>query len=402
MRTSNKISLTYLFFTFLKIGSISWGGFMALIAVVGKQLVERDKIIREEMILDGISIASVLPGPVAFNVVTYLGYRLRGIRGALVSITGIILPSFIMILILASLYSKYGELPVFNRFFQGVLPAITAVVLSVAVTMVQKQVKDYKQVIICALACLVMIFFHAFYATLLVIVFSALTGFLLFNDSGPETENKKISAVPIYYWRIAFFASAFFIILLGIWLLIILSEPADKSQFKLLQTIFLAFSGMSLTLFGGGYVIIPAMQQVIVDGLHWLTINEFSDAIAMGQITPGPILISATFIGFHIAGFLGACVATVGIFLPSGIVMIIFSGLLSKIKDSPKINAIFKGMRPAIIGMIISAAFTIGKGAVLAWPSAAIFLTVFILLVRFKVNVVWLIPLAGVAGVILL
>ncbi len=402
MHQGPKISLKYLFFTFLKIGSVSWGGFMALIAVVEKQLVEKDKIIQHEMILDGISLASVLPGPVAFNVVTYVGYRLRGLKGALVSMAAILLPSFLLILMLATVYTKYGELPVFSRFFLGVLPAITAVVLSVAITMIQKQVKDYKQIIICVLAGITLIVLHAFYATIFVIFISGLIGYLLYHvsDKKPVIRNKTNNSVD--YKRIAFIVSIFLLLLLGTGLLALFLTPSDKHEYKILQTIFLTFSGMSVTLFGGGYVIIPAMQQIIVDGLHWLTINEFSDAIAMGQITPGPILISATFIGFHLAGFWGACVATVAIFLPPGIIMIIFSGLLEKIKVSNAINSIFKGMRPAIIGMIISAAFSIGKGAAYQWPSAVIFLTVFILLVKFKFNVVYLIPLAGIVGVILL
>jgi len=401
MKTAGKISLGYLFLTFLKIGSISWGGFMALIAVVQKQLVDKDKIIREEMILDGISLASVLPGPVAFNVVTYLGYQLRGLKGALVSMIGILLPSFILILILAIGYSKYGELPVFGKFFLGILPAITAVVLSVAVSMVQKQIKDYKQVIICVLAGITLLLVHAFYGTLLVIFASGLLGYFLYFDSERKVPTNLTNGLPLNFKSIAFFTAVFAFLGLGLWGLTIFIDAETLSRIKLLQTIFLTFSGMSVTLFGGGYVIIPAIQQVIVNGLHWLTINEFSDAIAMGQITPGPILISATFIGYHVAGFLGACVATVAIFFPPGIVMIIFSGFLDRIKNSTAITAIFKGMRPAIIGMIISSAVNIGKGAVLAWPSVAIFLVVFGLLLKFRVNIVYLIPLSGLAGILL-
>src|SRR5512133_1557471 len=110
MEENKEISLKYLFFTFLKIGSISWGGFMALIAVVQKQLVDKDKVIREEVILDGISLASVLPGAVAINVVTYVGYQLRGIKGALVSMVATVFPGFLMIVGLGALYSTYGEL----------------------------------------------------------------------------------------------------------------------------------------------------------------------------------------------------------------------------------------------------------------------------------------------------
>ncbi len=374
---------------------------MALIAVVQKELVDKDKIIREEMILDGVSLASVLPGPVAFNVVTYIGYQLRGLKGAFVSMIGILLPSFILILILAAVYTSYGELPVFNKFFSGILPAITAVVLSVSVTMVQKQVKDYKQVIICALAGLLLIFIHAFYGTLIVILVGGLTGFLLYNNSGYRERIGQKQPSLFSFKRIFFFVTILALLGLGFWTVTAFFDSGTAGRYKLLQTIFITFSGMSVTLFGGGYVIIPAIQQVIVDGFHWLTINEFSDAIAMGQITPGPILISATFIGYHLAGISGACVATIAIFFPPGIVMIIFSGFLDRIKKSNEINAIFRGLRPAIIGMIIASAFTIGKGAVMAWPSAVIFIIVFTLLVKFRLNVVYLIPLSGIAGIIL-
>jgi chromate transporter len=142
------------------------------------------------------------------------------------------------------------------------------------------------------------------------------------------------------------------------------------------------------------------MQQVIVDSYHWMSTKEFADAIAMGQITPGPVILTATFIGYRVAGFLGACVASLAIFLPPGIVMLIFSDFLKRIKDSNIITAIFKGIRPAIIGMILSAAFTVGKGAEMVWPSAFIFLTVFVLLVRFKTNILYMIPLAGLAGIL--
>ena len=401
MKTAGKISLGYLFLTFLKIGSISWGGFMALIAVVQKQLVDKDKIIREEMILDGISLASVLPGPVGFNVVTYVGYQLRGLKGALVSMIGILLPSFILILILAAGYSTYGELPVLSKFFLGILPAITAVILSVAVTMVQKQIKDYKQIVICALAGITLLIIHAFYGTLVVIFASGTLGYFLYFDLDQKLAANQGKGLPLNFKRVAFFTAVFVLLVLGLWRLTTFNIPETSSRYKLLPTIFLTFSGMSVTLFGGGYVIIPAIQQVIVNGLHWLTINEFSDAIAMGQITPGPILISATFIGYHIAGFLGACVATVAIFFPPGIVMLIFSGFLDRIKKSNTITAIFKGLRPAIIGMIISSAVNIGKGAAIAWPSLAIFLVVFGLLLKFGVNIVYLIPLSGLAGILL-
>ena len=127
MQNRKSISLTYLFLTFLKIGSISWGGFMELISVVRTQMVDKDKTIKDELVLDGISLASVLPGPVAFNVVAYIGYTLRGIPGALVSMVAIVLPSFLMIILLASLYVNYSHIDSFRHFFAGILPAVAAV-----------------------------------------------------------------------------------------------------------------------------------------------------------------------------------------------------------------------------------------------------------------------------------
>jgi len=400
MEATKKISLKYLFFTFLKIGTISWGGFMALIAVVQKQLVDKDKVIREELILDGISLASVLPGAVAINVVTYIGYQLRGIKGALLSMVAAVLPGFLLIIGLGALYATYGELPVLNRFFLGILPAIAAVILSVALSMAQKQVKDYKQIILCTLAGICMLTVHSFFATLIVIIASALTGYFLYNIPEIKKERRRVEPVVVGYGKLFTFVAIPLLFIFAIVVLVRVFGLNTLDWYKINRTIFLTFTGMSLTLFGGGYVIIPAMQQVIVDGFHWLTTKEFADAIAMGQITPGPVILTATFIGYRVAGFLGACVASFAIFFPPGMVMLLFSGFLNRIKDSNVITAIFKGMRPAIIGMIFSAAFTVGKGAEMAWPSALIFLTVFVLLVKFKVNVLYMIPLAGIAGML--
>jgi len=400
MQEDKVISLKYLFFTFLKIGAISWGGFMALIAVVQKQLVDKDKVIKEELILDGISLASVLPGAVAINVVTYIGYQLRGIKGALVSMVAAVFPGFLLITGLGALYTTYGELPIFNKFFLGILPAIAAVILSVASDMAKKQIKDVKQVVICILAAFFLLTIHSFFSTLISIVLSAIAGFLFYRQPVSKKETAPVKGIIINHKKLILYAGFLIITVFILTLAIKIFRIDSYDWYKINKTIFLTFSGMSITLFGGGYVIIPAMQQVIVDSYHWMSTKEFADAIAMGQITPGPVILTATFIGYRVAGFLGACVASLAIFLPPGIVMLIFSDFLKRIKDSNIITAIFKGIRPAIIGMILSAAFTVGKGAEMVWPSAFIFLTVFVLLVRFKTNILYMIPLAGLAGIL--
>lgn len=399
MSENKEISLRYLFLTFFRIGAISWGGFMALIAVIKKQLVDKDRVIGEDAVLDGISLASVLPGAVAINVATYIGYQLRGTKGALVSLTATILPGFFLIILLGAMYAAYGELPVFDRFFMGILPAIVAVIGSVATDMARKQVKDWKQLIICLLSVAGMWFIHSFLATLAIILLSALAGYLLYR-SVENTKSQAGSSTPRSLTGIFIAPAIFLVLLILVVIACYLGGIAQTDLFQSLKTIFLTFTGMSVTLFGGGYVIVPAMQSVVVDGFHWLSSREFSDAIAMGQITPGPVIITATFIGYRVAGFLGACAATIGIFYPPGFVMILMSGFLDRIKNSGVVTAIFNGMRPAIIGMIFSAALTVGKEAHMTAVTGIIFLVSAILIMKFKVNVAWLIPLAGLAGLL--
>jgi chromate transporter len=401
MLQKDKISLKYLFFIFLKIGSISWGGFMALISVVQKEFVDKNNIVKDEVILDGISLASVLPGPVAFNVVTYLGYYLRGVKGALVSMVGIILPSFLLILALAFAYSTYGQIPEFNHFFLGVLPAVSAVIISVATNMSKKQIKDYKQVLICILSGAILIFVRSYFATLTVMLMSGGAGYLLFGNRENAIASQSTFLKHIDLRKFVIFLIIMVTIGFIVWFLPFLLYGQNMDKTRLLHQIALTFSGLSLTLFGGGYVIIPAMQQVIVDGLHWLNVKEFVDAIALGQITPGPIFISATFIGFKVAGIAGAVIATIAIFFPPGFLMLFCSKFMDQIKNSVFIISVFKGLRPAIIGMIFSAAFTIMKGTELGWQAGIIFIIAVVLSMRYKINVIYLIPISGIAGILL-
>jgi chromate transporter len=401
MNKDQPTSLSYLFLTFLKIGAISWGGFMALVSVVQKHLVEKDKKIADEVILDSISLASVLPGPLAFMVVSYLGYFMRGIKGALVSMVAIILPSFVLILGLTYVYFVYGQLPAFTNFFKGVLPAVAAIIISVALNMAQKNIKDYRQIVILVLSGLCLIFFHSFYTTLIIMIIGGISGYVFYRNSINSKSITEKSNSNFNTTNIVGGLTVIAVIILLMWFLPDIFGGTNSTQAKLIRDISFTFSSMSLTLFGGGYVIIPAIQEVVVHGLNWLTPKEFADAIAMGQITPGPIFISATFIGYKVAGFTGAVAATLAIFFPPAFLMIFCSHFIDRIKNSKVISAIFKGLRPAVIGMIFSAAFTIGKGIEIHWISIFIFVAVLVSAIKFKVNVVYLIPVSGLVGMLL-
>lgn len=169
----------------------------------------------------------------------------------------------------------------------------------------------------------------------------------------------------------------------------------------ILGKLFMTFAGMSIFLFGGGYVFIPLIQHTVVESNAWLTQKEFVDAIAMSQIMPGPIVLSTVFIGYKLAGFFGALVATIGIFLPPAILMIVATHALSRIKQSALIKAVLRGIRPAVIGMIIAAVIAVGMTAQMHWASLLIFAGALLAQMKFKLDVVWIIPAAGLIGLLL-
>ncbi|MCK5337377.1 MAG: chromate efflux transporter [Bacteroidales bacterium] len=396
-----EVTLKYLLLNFLKIGATSFGGFIAMVSVIQDQMVTKNKVIKNEIILDGISLASVMPGPLAVNVVTYIGYQLKGIYGALISMMAVILPSYILVLALSWSYLEYGTLPLVDKIFSGIMPAVVAIIVVVAIRMTKKSISDYKQWIICILSGLFLISVGGFFITLGLIFAGGLVGYVLYYNSltqhkiadVPNNGTKK--SIPYYFF---FMLGA---VILGV-LLIPQIGLAGSNQFYMdARKLMMVFGGMSVTLFGGGYVFIPAIQETVVQNLHWLTVKEFTDSIAIGQITPGPILISATFIGYKVAGFWGSIVATVAIFLPSGLLMIIGSHFLEKFKRSNIVNSVFMGLRPAVIGLIFAASFTIGKSIEINWQSILIFTIVIFFNFKYKVNAAILIPVSGILGSIL-
>ncbi|MEO6286956.1 MAG: chromate efflux transporter [Dyadobacter sp.] len=391
-----KPSLTYLFLTFLRIGATSWGGFMALISMIQKKVVEKDGNLESNVLMEGISLASVLPGPMAVNVVSFVGYRLGGWAGAFVSVVAVLLPSFILMLMLAHLYFLYGNIPAMSHFFSGILPAVAAIIISVAVNLGEKSIKDIPQIII-AIASAILIFFSKSYmTTLTILVGSGAFGYLFYYKASAAPilaeKESKIKTPQKQYWIVIP------IIALVLLLVFINQNPA----LHLHKTILLTFSGMSLSQFGGGYVIIPTMQKIVVDGMKWLSDKEFVDAVAMGQITPGPIFVSATFIGYKLAGFWGALNATISIFFPTAVLTVFCTKFFNKISSSTLVTAIFKGLRPAIIGMIASAAFTILWNNGLSIFTVTIFALALLAIMRFKIDPVYVIPVAGIIGILTL
>ena len=394
--SSDSASLSYLFWNFLKIGSTAFGGFMALVSVIENIIVDKRKLLTHEDMLDGISLASILPGPVAANVVAYVGYRLRGGWGAVATATAVLFPSFLLVVGLTIFYLQAGEVPAIDKVFAGFIPAVVAIIIGAATRMSKKAIKGWREVGITGAAAILLKTIGGFYITLIVIVTAGVVGWLLFRNKVPKNlvvDNDKPSK------KLSWTKIAVPVVVLGtILLLSVLPLPvAEDSLVKLFTT----FSGMSLMLFGGGYVFIPMIQEVVVNGYGWVTQSEFSNAIAMGQITPGPILISAAFIGYVVKGFIGALVATIGIFFPPALLMVTMSHLLDSIKQSTALQAALKGIRPAVIGMIFTAAIVVAQTAELHWASVLILAASLVAIWKYNLEVVLIIPIAGLAGLLL-
>lgn len=389
---TERVSLWTLFTLFLRIGSTAFGGFMALIAVVENNVVERRKWLTHEEMLDGVSLATVLPGPVAVNTIAYVGHRLRGTPGALVCAIGVILPAFMLMLALSAAYFAWGQTPAVGKLFMGFIPAVTAIILVAAWNMGRKAVKGVHEGVITAIAAALMVWHSSFAVSLAVIVLSGVAGWLIFREKPAAASGSKPSGELKNSGKLLSVSAA----------PLVLTVPFWSVNSAMLLKLFMTFGGMSLFLFGGGYVFIPLIQHTVVEANAWLTRQEFVDAIAMSQIMPGPIVLSTVFIGFKVAGFFGAVVATIGIFLPPGMLMIAGTHALNRIKQSAVIKAALRGIRPAIIGMIISAVISVGMTAQHHWVSLLIFAAALLAQLKFKLDVVWIIPTAGLAGVLML
>ena len=387
----NKISYIRLFFIFLKTGTISFGGYMMLIAMIKYEFVERTRILKNSKILDAITMASFLPGPMAINVASYVGFLLKGWKGAVVSFLAVLLPSFLIMLLFSHLYLNSQNIPGFTSFFMGVMPVVSAVIFTVAYDIF----KDTKNKIF-SFTLVVLSFWIAYsvkgYISIILPLFICGILNVFYNKNkikfGISFGKSSKNFIKIKGIIIASLIMATLYIFLN-------NAVIDTKTFNLARI----FANISLTLFGGGYVFIPYLDKIIVEQLGWLTQREFIDSIAMGQITPGPILITATFIGYKINGIVGAFIATISIFLPSSVIIIFFSRVYYFFKKNAFFKIVIKGFKIGIIGLICYAGYIIMfREEIFNSFNIVIFIISFLILSKRLIHPLFLILTFGVLG----
>ncbi|WP_442589718.1 chromate efflux transporter [Pedobacter sp. AW31-3R] len=388
-----EIGLKYLFFTFLKIGCVSFGGHMALISVIQKEMVEKDNSLSQESLLDAVSIASLLPGPLAVNVVAYIGYHLHKKSGLFISMAGILLPACILMYILSWCYFHYINIKDLSGIMMYAVAAVSAIILSTGLNLFVKEVSgNYTKMLLCLISLVLLYLVKGYLIIVLLFLVGGVTGVYL-NVANLPGQSGKI----LIWQRLSLSARSGLSSLLALYIFFV------SGAYRHLDNIFLkiasVFSGVSLSLFGGGYVMIPIMQSLFVTELKWLTTTEFIDSIAFSQLTPGPILVSAFFTGYKLAGFAGASLATLAIFLPSAILMIIVSRIFAENFNSAVMKNVLAGIKPVVVGMILASAVKLFFSVQVSPVTVILFVAAFVLSFRFKITPVYLIAISLLTGV---
>jgi chromate transporter len=401
---SSKVSLKDLIKASLYTGATAFGG-PAMFAQIKKKFVTEKKWIDEKEFLDIISFAQILPGATGILVMSCIGYKLRYVIGALVVSFFFILPTFLAITFLSYLYFNFRNLLFVKSLFTGLGAMVVALLINAVVTLAKTifpkfSLRYYKGFLIAAL-----IFMFSFWLKInfvYLIIDAGILGFLSYYFTGEygevlESDNSILPAInkDLISNAVARLANySIFIIANLIILFVMLFFPA-------LQELFLSFFKIGMLAFGGGFNSIPLIQHETINIHHWVTLSEFRDGIALGQITPGPVLITSAFIGYKVYGIIGAVTATLAIFTPSIVLIFLLYNVQTKLTRLPIINVIMKGILAGFIGLLVSTTIHFAIESLFDWKTWLIFALSLIALLKFKIDPLWIIIAAVIISVFL-
>ncbi|MEO0092941.1 MAG: chromate efflux transporter [candidate division WOR-3 bacterium] len=384
----NKISIKDLILVFLKIGAIGFGGGVAMLALIRQNVVQRRKWITDDELSVGVAMGQMLPGPFVSNYVEYIGYQLRGLKGMTISVIAFLLPSFLAMTILSFLYFRFQRIPVLEQIFWGIKPVIAGILLWASLEIGKTNVKNWKALVIALIAFFALIFRID---VLLTVIVCGILGVIFY------TKPKEIGLL-ILILLVGLLTNQIIKSVLATPLLESSNQPVSLSSIAKAFELFGIFFKIGAIIFGGGYASIPFIKQEVVDLRHWLSAKEFIDGVALGQVTPGPVAITATFVGYKVLGLIGALIATIGVFLPSFLLLLLLIHIYNRIAHQPLVQGFILGVKPAIVGMLFSATVFIGSKSIIDYRTAILAVLGFILLYRFKVDPLWLILGAGLLG----
>lgn len=361
----------------LKLGFTAFGGPAAHISMLHDEVVIRRKWIGEQRFLDLLGATNLIPGPNSTEMVMHVGHIRAGYAGLVAAGIGFILPAFTIVLGLAWLYVHYGTTPTAEWLLYGIKPVIIAIIFQALWSLGRKAIKGFfGGVVFVAVFVLYLLGFNE-----ILLLFG--TGFLV---------------MLIQYGRRHFQQgkSPLAVILLGVGT--ISTMPLIQSVPVSLSRLFLIFLKIGAILYGSGYVLLAFLRTDLVVNLGWLTEQQLLDAIAIGQFTPGPVFTTATFVGYVVAGFPGAVVATVGIFLPSFLFVALLGPLIPRMRRSALLASLLDGVNVAALGLMAGVTLQLGQAAIVDWLTALLAVLSAVLLFRFKINSAWLVLGGGLVA----
>ena len=379
-QTNHRVPIRELVRYYLRLGLVGFGGPVALVGQMEREMVgERKWLTREEM-REGIAVCQSLPGPLAIQVGIWISYIRGGFWGAWAGGWAFILPNFVIVAALGALYVHFGGLPWVTAIFYGVSPAVIALILHSCYRLAKLGMDDWLQWALAAVAFAVTLAVRAEVAW--IFLASGVVGILYYGSlfrarASTSTTSSLLLGVPL-----------------------VAGVGGDVPLGAMLGKLFTFFLKAGSLTFGSGLVIVPFLEKGLVQQTGWLNEREFLVAVAMGMMSPGPVVITATFVGYLVAGFPGALVATVGIFLPSFLLVLIVAPVLVRYRTNLNVQGFIKGAYGAAIGTILGACVLLGRIAIGDWLTALVTLVSLVVLFRWKVSNPLLIAAAAVIGLI--
>jgi len=370
-------SMTELALYFLRLGFLGFGGPVALVGQMERELVTEKKWLSKEQMRESIAICQSLPGPLAIQVGVYVAWLRCGFWGAWLGGWCFILPNFVIVAALGALYVYLGDLQPVTAIFYGVSPAVIALILHSCYRLAKLGMEDWLQWAIAAICLAVTVILQAEVA--LLFIGAGIIGILYYGSIFRRTPTVLPAVVVVPA---------------------VAPAAAPVATGSTLGKLLLFFLKAGSLTFGSGLVIVPFLEQGLVQQYNWLDERQFLIAVAIGMISPGPVVITATFVGYLVAGFWGSLVSTVGIFLPSFLLVLIVAPLLARHRDNANVQGFVKGAYAAAIGTILGACILLGRIAIGDWLTALIGLVSLVVLFRWKVSNPLLIAATGVVGLI--
>ncbi len=360
---------------YLRLGTLGFGGPVALCGQMERELVQERHWITKDEMRDGIAVCQSLPGPLAIQVGIFISYLRGGFWGAWAGGWAFILPNFLIVTALGALYVHFSGLPILTAIFYGVSPAVIALILHSCYRLAKLGMEDWLQWAIAAACFAVTIALRAEVAPLFIA--SGFVGILYYGSLFRRAAAPSVTAAGAA--GVAIGAS---------------------NGWPILMKLFAFFVKAGSLTFGSGLVIVPFLEKGLVQSTGWLDERQFLVAVAVGMISPGPVVITATFVGYLVAGLRGAVVSTIGIFLPSFLFVLIVAPILVRHRGQPDVQGFVKGAYAAAIGTILGASVLLGRIAIGDWLTGLIAGLSLAALFRWKVNNPMLVAITALIGMV--